>query len=147
MRLLEEDLKERPWATHSQRAEDLFALCGVRVSEATVSWSACWPPPCGPVKSWCDGQPRRPPAEEGKGTDRGEGMGAFVSAGLLCAYSADLNPIEEAFSKVKHILRKIGARGKEALIEAMGRALEAVSAQDVLGFFAHCGYRTLAQQL
>jgi len=65
----------------------------------------------------------------------------------LPAYSPDLNPIEEAFSKVKHILRKIGARGKEALIEAMGRALEAVSAQDVLGFFAHCGYRTLAQQL
>ncbi len=36
MRLLEEDLQERPWATHSQRAEFLFALCGVRVSEATV---------------------------------------------------------------------------------------------------------------
>jgi len=65
----------------------------------------------------------------------------------LPPYSPDLTPIEEAFSKVKHILRKIGARGKEALIEAMGRALEAVSAQDVLGFFAHCGYRTLAQQL
>jgi transposase len=41
----------------------------------------------------------------------------------LPAYSADLNPIEEAFAKVKHIPRKIGARGKEALIEAMGRAL------------------------
>ncbi|MBA3791988.1 MAG: transposase [Rubrobacter sp.] len=36
MRLLEEDLQQRPWATHSQRAEFLFALCGVRVSEATV---------------------------------------------------------------------------------------------------------------
>ena len=36
MRLLEEDLKERPWATHSHRAEFLFAVCGVRVSEATV---------------------------------------------------------------------------------------------------------------
>ncbi len=30
------DLKQRPWATHSQRAEFLFAVCGVRVSEATV---------------------------------------------------------------------------------------------------------------
>jgi hypothetical protein len=30
------------------------------------------------------------------------------------------NPIEEALSKVKHILRKVGARTKEALIEAMG---------------------------
>ena len=49
----------------------------------------------------------------------------------LPPYSPDLNPIEEAFSKVKHILRKIRARTKEALIEAMGRALEAVSARDV----------------
>ena len=65
----------------------------------------------------------------------------------LPPYSPDLNPIEEAFSKLKHILRKIGARGKEALIEAMGRALGAVSAQDVRGFFAHCGYRAPAQQL
>jgi transposase len=31
-----EDLEERPWATHSQRAEFLFAASGVRVSEATV---------------------------------------------------------------------------------------------------------------
>ena len=35
-KLLVEDLQERPWATHSQRAEFLFAVCGVRVSEATV---------------------------------------------------------------------------------------------------------------
>ena len=37
----------------------------------------------------------------------------------LPSYSPDLNPIEEAFSKVKHIIRKIAARTKEALIEAM----------------------------
>ncbi len=65
----------------------------------------------------------------------------------LPPYSPDLNPIEEAFSKLKHILRKIGARGKEALIEAMGRALGAVSAQDVRGFFVHCGYCAPAQHL
>jgi transposase len=65
----------------------------------------------------------------------------------LPPYSPDLNPIEEALSKIKHILRKIGARTKEALIEAMGQALGAVSAQDVRGFFVHCGYRTPAQQL
>jgi transposase len=35
-KLLVKDLEERPWATHSQRAEFLFAVCGVRVSEATV---------------------------------------------------------------------------------------------------------------
>jgi transposase len=35
-KLLVEDLKQRPWATYSQRARFLFATCGVRVSEATV---------------------------------------------------------------------------------------------------------------
>jgi transposase len=65
----------------------------------------------------------------------------------LPSYSPDLNPIEEALSKVKHILRRIGARTKEALIEAMSRALGAVSAEDVRGFFTHCGYCTPAQQL
>jgi transposase len=65
----------------------------------------------------------------------------------LPPYSPDLNPIEEALSKIKHLLRKTGARTKEALIEALGRALGAVSVQDVRAFFAHCGYRTPAQQL
>ena len=35
-KLLVEDLEQRPWATHSQRAEFLFAVLGVRVSEATI---------------------------------------------------------------------------------------------------------------
>jgi transposase len=43
----------------------------------------------------------------------------------LPPYSPTLNPIREAFSKVEHILRKLGTCGKEALIEAMGRALGA----------------------
>ena len=63
----------------------------------------------------------------------------------LPAYSPDLNPIEEALSKIKHLLRRIGARTKEALVEVMGRALGAVSARDARGFFAHCGYRIPAQ--
>ncbi|MDP9412354.1 MAG: IS630 family transposase [Actinomycetota bacterium] len=65
----------------------------------------------------------------------------------LPPYSPDFNPIEEAFSKIKHLLRKLGARTKEALVEAMGEALAAVSAEDVRGFFDHCGYCTPAQQL
>jgi transposase len=36
MQLLEEDIKSRPWATHKQRSEFLFAACGVEVSEATA---------------------------------------------------------------------------------------------------------------
>ena len=66
---------------------------------------------------------------------------------FLAPYSPDLNPIEEAFSKVKGILRKIAARTRETLVEALGRALNAVSSEDGRGFFAHCGYRTLVQHL
>ena len=65
----------------------------------------------------------------------------------LPPYSPDLNPIEEAFSKIKGILRKAEARSREALIEAMGSALDAITSQDVRGFFEHCGYRVLVQPL
>jgi transposase len=65
----------------------------------------------------------------------------------LPPYSPDFNPIEEAFSKIKHLLRKAGARTKEALIEAIGRALATMSVQDAKGFFVNCGYRAPAQQL
>ncbi len=36
MRLLEQDIRERPWATHRQRSELLYGICGVEVSEATI---------------------------------------------------------------------------------------------------------------
>ena len=65
----------------------------------------------------------------------------------LPPYSPDLNPIEEAFSKVKRLLRVIGARTKEALVEAIGKALDAVSVKDAKGFFTYCGYRGVEQQL
>jgi transposase len=65
----------------------------------------------------------------------------------LPPYSPDLNPIEQAFSKVKGLLRKTGARTREALVEAMGLALDAVTASDVRGFFGHCDYRVLDQLL
>jgi len=62
-------------------------------------------------------------------------------------YSPDLNPIEEAFSKMKNLLRKAQARTREGLIEALGKAISLVSSADALGFFEHCGYRHLAQSL
>ncbi len=63
----------------------------------------------------------------------------------LPPYSPDMNPIEEAFSKVKGILRKAQARTRGALIEAMGQALGAVSPSDARGFFEHSGYRAMVQ--
>jgi transposase len=59
---------------------------------------------------------------------------------LLPAYSPDLNPIEEAFSKVKNLIRKARARTLEALFAVTARALEAISKEDARGFFADCGY-------
>jgi transposase len=65
----------------------------------------------------------------------------------LPAYSPDYNPIEEAFAKLKQLLRKAAARSKEALVEAMGAALSAVTAADAQGFFEHAGYHPLGQLL
>lgn len=63
----------------------------------------------------------------------------------LPSYSPDMNPIEEAFSKIKNLLRKAESRSREALLEAIGAAISAVTDQDARGFFEHCGYRTVAQ--
>ena len=63
----------------------------------------------------------------------------------LPPYSPDLSPIEEAFSKVKGLLRKAQARSREALVEAMGKALDAVTARDARGSFEHCGYHAPGQ--
>ena len=59
---------------------------------------------------------------------------------FLPPYSPDFSPIEEAFSKVKGILRRIGARTRETLLEATAEALDAVSRRDARGWFGHCGY-------
>lgn len=63
------------------------------------------------------------------------------------AYSPDYNPIEEAFAKIKNLLRKAAARTKEALVEAIGSALSAISVQDAWGFFEHAGYHPVGQLL
>jgi transposase len=63
----------------------------------------------------------------------------------LPSYSPDFNPIEEAFSKIKGFLRKVEARSREALLEAIGSAISAITNQDAHGFFEHCGYRAMVQ--
>jgi transposase len=65
---------------------------------------------------------------------------------FLPSYSPELNPIEEAFSKIKNIVRKAGARTREALDEVMGEALSAVTLEDVAGWFSHCGYQPWDQR-
>ncbi len=72
-----------------------------------------------------------------------EGRGCELM--YLPPYSPDLNPIEEAFSKIEALLRRAGARTRGAPVEAMGRALSAITAGDVRGFFEHCGYRQVGR--
>ena len=65
----------------------------------------------------------------------------------LPAYSPDFNPIEEAFAKIKGMLRQAGVRTKDALVEVLGEALSAISAKDARGYFEHAGYRPQVQLL
>ena len=59
---------------------------------------------------------------------------------FLPPYSPDLNPIEKMWSKIKSILRTLKARTEESLINAIAKALDAVTASDVKGWFESCGY-------
>jgi transposase len=58
----------------------------------------------------------------------------------LPPYSPDLNPIEPAWAKLKAELRRLAARTTEALHQALGPALDAITAQDASGSFRHAGY-------
>lgn len=64
---------------------------------------------------------------------------------FLPAYSPDLTPIEPAFSKLKAILRRLAARIRETLLDALATALAAITAEDAHGWFHHAGYSSLAQ--
>jgi transposase len=82
---------------------------------------------------------------DGLGAHRTEKVKELIEARgadlvFLPSYSPDLNPIEEAFSKIKQLVRKAGARVCGALVEAIGRALAAVTIEDAAGWFAHAGY-------
>ncbi len=78
-------------------------------------------------------------AHKGERVRRGiEAKGCQVV--FLPGYSPDFSPIEETFSKLKTYLRRVGARTREALEEAICQALLTVTAQDARGWFSHCGY-------
>ena len=82
---------------------------------------------------------------DGLGAHRTEKVRELIEARgaqllFLPSYSPDLNPIEEAFSKIKCIVRKVGARMREALVEAIELALADVTPEDAAGWFAHAGY-------
>lgn len=74
-----------------------------------------------------------------------EGAGCAVL--FLPAYSPDCNPIELAFAKIKQVLRGRAARTIASIVAATGPTLDAVTAADARGFFAHCGYYLSGQLL
>jgi transposase len=58
----------------------------------------------------------------------------------LPSYSPDLSPIEEAFSKLKTLLRRAAARTRDTLHDAIAMVLDQITARDAHGYFVHCGY-------
>ena len=64
---------------------------------------------------------------------------------FLPPYSPDFTPIEQAFSKLKAILRGLGARTREALEQAAGVAVDAITHEDATAWFVHAGYALPAQ--
>jgi transposase len=72
-----------------------------------------------------------------------EGAGCEVV--FLPAYSPDFNPIEQAFSKLKAGLRRVGERTHAGLWEAIGSGLEQITSQDAHGWFSHAGYQPTGQ--
>ena len=76
---------------------------------------------------------------------KGDGVRAAVEAAgcrllFLPAYSPDYNPIEPAFAKATQRLRRAGARSFDALVAAIGEAVDAVTAEGARGCFAHHGF-------
>lgn len=64
----------------------------------------------------------------------------------LPPYSPDFSPIENCWSKIKTILRRIGARTYSDLLKALHEAFDEVTKQDLLSWFTHCCYCTLPDQ-
>jgi transposase len=95
-------------------------------------------------------RPGRVVVMDNLGAHRGERVRELVEARgcsllFLPPYSPDFSPIEEAFSKLKALLRRASARSRAALLKAIGRALWAITTEDAEGFFGHCGYPLGAQ--
>ena len=80
------------------------------------------------------------------GSHKGKAVRALIrSAGaklfFLPKYSPDLNPIEQVFAKLKHLLRKAAARTVEAICIAVGELLGTFSAEECANYFSNSGYQ------
>ena len=62
---------------------------------------------------------------------------------FLPPYSPDLNPIEQAFSKIKHWMRKAAARSRETLWRAVGAILDRITPTECANYFQNAGYASV----
>jgi transposase len=81
------------------------------------------------------------------GSHKGKAVRQFIrSAGaklfFLPKYSPDLNPIEQVFAKLKHVLRKAAARTADAVCDAIGHTLGAFTPEECANYLQNSGYRT-----
>jgi transposase len=81
------------------------------------------------------------------GSHKGKAVRQLIrSAGaklfLLPKYSPDLNPIEQVFAKLKHLLRKAAARTIEAIGAAIGEVLGSFTSEQCANYFRNSGYPT-----
>ena len=81
------------------------------------------------------------------GSHRGKAVRQLIrSAGaklfFLPKYSPDLNPIEQVFAKLKHLIRKAAARTVDAVCAAIGKALPAFTPDECANYLKNSGYRT-----
>jgi transposase len=81
------------------------------------------------------------------GSHKGKAVRQFIrSAGaklfFLPKYSPDLNPIEQVFAKLKHLLRKAAARTADAVCDAIGHTLDVFTPEECANYLQNSGYRT-----
>jgi transposase len=79
------------------------------------------------------------------GSHKGNAVRALIRAAgakllVLPKYSPDLNPIEQVFAKLKHLLRKAAARTVETVCAAIGKILGAYTPEECANYFKNSGY-------
>jgi transposase len=59
-------------------------------------------------------------------------------------YSPDFNPIEEAWAKLKDIIRRAQTRTRDAFDRAVANAIDQVRKTDISAWFRYAGYRLIS---
>jgi putative transposase len=123
---LRQDRVEAPWLLDGAINRERFLLYVMRVLVPTLQ-------PGDIVVMDNLGSHRNPCV---RATVRAAGAKLF----LLPKYSPDLNPIEQLFANIKHLLRKAGARSADAISAAIGQILDTITPQECSNYLAHAGY-------